>query len=86
MKKWSRIVLIPRDFIFEWRSTAPWQTDAQLEENMHYKLQGQLFLADMGLSLSRSAEEFAFGSAHSLIMNELLSEVPRKAWKGEVDR
>ena len=88
--------MIPRDFVTEWRSNAPWVADHQVEQDLVIsRALVELFsrqpIAE-GLGVSRRAADMKpllasgcqwnFDHSISLVWNEQLSKLPGAPWQG----
>lgn len=59
---------------------------AEIEENLYYKIQNQVFLADILPLLSGTSSDFDLPSACDFILQSLITQIPGEPWKGAVKK
>lgn len=85
--------MIPKDYITAWRAQAPWQLDAQVEQdlvisraqfeaNLAQKRRQPDFRNDVG-PLLRTGFAWDFNDAMNTVIENLVKRLPGEAWKGE---
>ena len=59
---------------------------AEIEENLYYKIQDQVFLGDILPLLAGTASDFDLRAACDFILRSLISQIPGEPWKGVVQK
>ena len=78
--------MIPRDYITEWRTHAPWVQDFQVEQDLVISralvLRDPQFIGDLGPLLA-AGFEWETADAAALVSTTLIERLPGKPWQGE---
>jgi len=73
---------IAKSFVAHLSAAGQSVSRAEIEENLYYKIQDQIFLADILPLLSGSASDFNLPEACDYITRSLVSKIPGEPWKG----
>ena len=70
--------MIPQSYITEWRNTAPWQNDAQVEQdfllNIQEKMNSTLFINDMNVLIIPTLK-YDVNIAVELVREKIISRI-----------